>query len=76
MKLAVRLIQDDTSQFVWTPTELQRYLTGIMRGRGVKLTIHGSDGTKLEVHPKCEKCGNYNLTRPMIDGVCEGCRIG
>ena len=75
MKLVVRITQDDSSKHTWTPTILLQYLAGIMRSRGTNLCIHASDGTKIEVYPKCEKCGNYNLVRPMIDGLCEGCRI-
>jgi len=74
MKLHVSIQEDDSSEHTWTPTHLQRYLTGIMQNRGVSLCIHTSDGARIEVFPKCERCGWYNTVKPVIDGKCADCR--
>lgn len=74
MKLHVSIKQDDASEHTWTPTQLQRYLTGIMRERGVNLFIHGSDGTRIEVYPQCENCNWYNTVEPIREGFCVDCQ--
>ena len=74
MKLHVSIKQDDISEHVWAPMQLIRYLAGVMWSRGVTLCIHGSDGTRIEVSPKCERCGSYNTIKPIKDGKCIDCR--
>ena len=75
MKLQVKVRQPRMSSYsrTWTTDELRNFLTDFMDHHGVYLTIHASDGTKIEVYPKCSRCGCYNTIVPLHNGKCEHC---
>lgn len=53
--------------------EIIRLLRYFLRDKGLTLTIHISDGTKIDVYPKCLRCGCYNTIKPLVKGLCEHC---
>ena len=58
---------------LWVLHELASFLNHLTYKDGLTLTIHASDGTKVEVYPKCLHCGCYNTIDPLIDKLCRHC---
>jgi len=48
-------------------------LSFLLFTKGLRLTIHASDGTEIRLSPKCKRCGCYNTIEPLIDGFCIDC---
>ncbi len=74
-RLEVKIRQHglESRQRLWNMEELMAFLDHLMHQEGLFLTIHASNGTKVEVYPKCLRCRCYNTIKPLVDGLCEHC---
>lgn len=73
MEVKVKYPGEPSHQYKMRADRLRDFLMSIVDGRGVSLRIHTSDGTFIDVWPKCSRCGCYDAARRLRGGLCDVC---